>query len=215
MKNFLVLLFASFLIISCSDEKKTITEVNDNNQNKTDHQSQSEEQDTIQNQATGKVISIDKVQIGMTISEMKKLYPTAKFEAEPVYNYGVDGEGMGVLVKEKGKKLFFVWTLEGEEKINEVIILTPEIAIDNGIRVGMSLKEFLTKYPEQMYPEQKLAIDMIDNEIEFSFIKGKNYRVEFLTTDSTRVADYNYDAPEPEFIRVKNPSAKIDRISVN
>src|SRR5688572_7020008 len=70
---------------------------------------------------------VDKIHIGTTIDEMKNNYKYAEFKLESVYEYGVDGEGMGIVVIEKGERQFFVWTLEGQEKIHGITILSPSI----------------------------------------------------------------------------------------
>ncbi len=51
-------------------------------------------------------------------------------------------------------------------------------------------------------------------QIRICSVQEPGYSVEFLTTESSRVADYNYSESEPEFISVKRPTAKTDRISV-
>lgn len=154
-------------------------------------------------------IMVDKIYVGMEMDEMKRLYPKAEFIEEPIYMYGVDGESNGIVVVVDSERLFFVWALEERTQINAIAILSPKIKIDGDVHVGMSLADFLKKYPNR-----PLEIDVIDNNYEFTFVEDLGYRVEFLTTDSTRVAEYNYNAPEPEFIRVVRPEAKVDMISI-
>jgi hypothetical protein len=155
------------------------------------------------------VILVDRTYLGMTIDELKKEYKNAEFKNEPVYKYGVDASEDGILVIENKKPLFFVWTMEGENLIAGIIILSSKIIIDEIVHVGMTYAEF-KKYK----PDSKLAIDMIDNSIEFGYVSDLQYRVEFLTTDSTRVGEYKYDGGEPEFIKVVRPETKIERISL-
>jgi hypothetical protein len=155
-------------------------------------------------------IQVDKAYIGMTITELKNAYKGAEFIEEPVYEYGIDGESKGLVVKQNDERLFFVWTMQGEDKIHGMTILSGSIIIDNNVQVGMTLKSFMDKYPST-----KVHIDMIDERYEYLHVPSISYRPEFLTTDSTRVADYDYEQPEPEFKGIKNPNALIDRISVN
>jgi hypothetical protein len=107
-------------------------------------------------------------------------------------------------------RLFFVWTLQGEEKIHGMTILSDSIIIDENVHVGMTLKSFMDKYSEAT-----VQIDMVDERYEYLNVPRLSYRPEFLTTDSTRVANYDYEQPEPEFKSVRKPEARIERISVN
>jgi hypothetical protein len=154
-------------------------------------------------------IKVDKIHIGMTIQEMKSLYPGADFIEEPLFKYGVDSENNGIKVAVNGESLFFIWTLEDNDTINGIEILSQNIAIDHDVHVGMTLEDFLRKYPDS-----KLAFDELSLDYEYIQVPGLDYRVEFLTTETTRVADYNYSGNEPEFVSIKRPAAKIDRISV-
>ena len=155
-------------------------------------------------------LKVDKIHIGMTIREMKALYPGAEFAEEPLFKYGVDSENDGIKVAINGESLFFVWTLEDNDTINGITILSQSIVIDLDVHVGMTLGDFLKKYPTS-----KLFIDVLSSDFEYISVQEPGYSVEFRTTESNRVADYNYSESEPEFISVKRSSAKIDRISVN
>ena len=155
-------------------------------------------------------IQVDKAFIGMTISDLESVYKNAEFLKEPVYEYGIDGESTGLVVKQNNERLFFVWTMQGEDKIHGMTILSDSIIIDKNVHVGMTLESFMGKYPEAT-----VHIDMIDERYEYINVPELSYQPEFLTTDSTRVAEYDYEQPEPEFKSVSNPNARIERISVN
>ena len=199
MKNILfIILIPLFLIIFYNNTALKI--------NKTDFDSISELQSK---QYTQTKLYVDKIHIGMTIQEMKDVYTSANFIEEPVYKYGIDGESNGLVVEENGNRLFFVWTLENENEIRGITIISKDIKIDNNVSVGMTLAEFIKKYPEAT-----LAIDLIDNKYEFSYVAKLKYRIEFLTTDSTRVAEYSFGEGEPEYIKIINLKKKVDRISV-
>jgi hypothetical protein len=151
---------------------------------------------------------VDKIYIGMTISEMKNLYSNAEFIEEPLYLYGVDSENSGIKVVQNGDKLFFVWTMQNENTIKGITILTDKIHIDDGIHVGMTLEEFLKKHPDH-----DLKIDELSQEdFEYIHIPKLDYTIEFWTSDSNRVA--NYSNPDNKFISIRRPQAKIDRISL-
>jgi|26BtaG_2_1085354.scaffolds.fasta_scaffold03051_7 hypothetical protein len=199
MKNILfIILIPLFLIIFYNN---TALEIN-----KTDFDSISELQSK---QYTQTKLYVDKIHIGMTIQEMKDVYTSANFIEEPVYKYGIDGESNGLVVEENGNRLFFVWTLENENEIRGITIISKDIKIDDNVSVGMTLAEFIKKYPEAT-----LAIDLIDNKYEFSYVAKLKYRIEFLTTDSTRVAEYSFGEGEPEYIKIINLKKKVDRISL-
>lgn len=199
MKNILfIILIPLFLIISYNNTALKI--------NKTDFDSISKLQSK---QYTQTKLYVDKIHIGMTIQEMKDVYTSANFIEEPVYKYGIDGESNGLVVEENGNRLFFVWTSENENEIRGITIISKDIKIDNNVSVGMTLAEFIKRYPEAT-----LAIDLIDNKYEFSYVAKLKYRIEFLTTDSTRVAEYSFGEGEPEYIKIINLKKKVDRISV-
>jgi hypothetical protein len=204
MKTLLSIILVTLILTSCDNqesksqsEKQVNSDTNalegTNRQPKKDHK-----------------LKVDKVYIGMTIKEMKDTYQDSEFIEEPVYEYGIDGESFGIVVKRKNERLFFVWTLQGQDNIHGITILSDSLTIDKNVHVGMSLNDFMEKYPNAT-----VNIDMVDNRYEFLFVPELNYRVEFLTTDSNRVAEYDYEQPEPEFKEIKRPNATIDRISIN
>lgn len=154
------------------------------------------------------VTKVDQVYIGMTIQELKETYKNATFIEEPVYEYGIDGDSNGLVVEQDNERLFFVWTLLGKDEIHGITLLSESLKIDDDVHVGMTLEAFRDKYPNI-----PVNIDMLDDRYEYLYVPEHEYRVEFLTTDSTRVATYDYDQPEPEFKAVKRPHATVDRIS--
>ena len=152
-------------------------------------------------------LKMDKIYIGMTIQEMKDIYSNAEFIEEPLYRYGVDSEDPGITVTQNGEKLFFVWTMQNENKIHGITILSDKIQIDNGIHVGMTLEDFLKRHPDQ-----NLRMDELSQEdYEYIHVPVLDYQVEFWTNDSTRVATYS--KPDLIYISIRRPEAKIDRIS--
>lgn len=156
-----------------------------------------------------KSIIVDKIHIGMTIQEMKNLYADFEFKEEPLFNYGIDSEENGITVINEGISLFFVWTMQGNDTITGIEILSDKIIIDNGVHIGMTFEDFIKKYPKS-----KIAIDELTMDYEYIHVPGLDYRVDFLTTDSTRVAEFNYSTTEPTFISIKRPKTKIGRISI-
>lgn len=166
--------------------------------------------DTNRRPIAGQKLKVDQIYTGLTIKEMKDIYKDSEFIKEPVNEYGIDGDSFGLVVRRNNERLFFVWTLQGQDIIHGITILSDTLRIDKNVHVGMSLKKFMQKYPNST-----MNIDMLDNRYEYLFVPELNYRVEFLTTDSNRVAEYDYEQPEPEFKEIKRPNATIDRISIN
>lgn len=166
--------------------------------------------DSINYRNTHDTIFVDKACVGMTISKLKTIYKDLIFVEEPMFFYGIDSEAKGLLLKKDKKPFIFVWTKENSDTINGITILTDQIIIDKDVHVGITVKDFFDKYKNA-----KLQIDAISNETEFGFVmNGLNYRVEFLTTDSSRVGLYDINQVEPEFIKLKRLDAKVDRIGV-
>ncbi len=144
----------------------------------------------------------------MTIQEMKEIYSNAEFIDEPLFLYGVDSEEPGIAVVINGEKMFFVWTLQNENTIHGITILSDKIQIDDGVHVGMTLEEFLIKHPGH-----ELRMDELSEEdFEYIHIPEHDYMVQFWTTDSNRVG--NYSKPNLIFISINRPNARIDRISL-
>jgi hypothetical protein len=201
MKKTSALLTIIYLVFSCTPEVK-------------EYDNTFSEKDTALTQKTISSFEqkdmIGKAYIGMTIEELKQAYQTAKFKEEPLYMYGVDSENNGLLIVENEEPLLFVWTLEDNNKVHGISVLSPQIKIDSDVQVGMTMGKFKEKYPNAT-----LAINMIDDSYEYSYVKGINYMIEFTTTDSTRVGTYDFSSAEPEFISIKRPEAKVDRISIH
>jgi hypothetical protein len=198
---FITILFAGLL--SCSS-KQPVESKSDNKDTVLSKDSVAVDPTTDDNNH----VNVDRAYIGMTIADLKKEYSSAKFKKEPVWNYGVDGGGDGLLVITNDDPLFFVWSMQGEDKIAGITVVSPTISVEPGVHVGMMFKDF-----QKIKPEAKLAIDMI-SDMEFSYVSNLNYRIEFLTEDANRVGKYNNYGAEPEFLSVAKPDTKVDRISV-
>ena len=195
-----ILILTVFIWTSCSHEtQKTVDEVKTN-----------AKVDSLNPKISYDTIFVDKTYVGMTITKLKSIYTGYEFAEEPLFDYGIDGGGNGLIVKKDKKPFIFVWTKENTDTINGINILTDQIVIDQNVHVGITAKDFIDKYKNA-----KFEIDAISNDIEFGFILNNlNYRVEFLTNDSTRVGEYDMTQPEPEFIKLKRPEAKVVCIGV-
>jgi hypothetical protein len=152
---------------------------------------------------------VGKTYVGMSLAKLRQVYKDLEFVKEPLFMYGVDSDEKGWLLKKDHKPFLFVWTQEGSENIHSITILSDEITVDGNVYVGMSMGDYFKKYPKA-----KLGIDAISYDIEFAYVENAQYRVECLTTDSSRIGVYNMNEPEPEFIKLLKPEAKIERITV-
>jgi hypothetical protein len=195
-----ILILTIFICSSCTHEtQKTVKEIKTNIV--IDSSNQKTSYDTI---------FVDKTYVGMTLTKLKAIYKNLEFIEEPMFFYGVDSEENGWLLKKDNKPFIFVWTQENSDIINGITILTDQIIIDNNVHIGITVKDFFNKYKNA-----KLQIDAISNDTEFGYVMNNlNYRVEFLTKDSNRVGEYDLTQAEPEFIKLKRPDAKVERIGV-
>lgn len=201
MKNKLTtLILTIFIWTSCSQETKKSTEDVISNV----------KVDTLIPKISYDTIFVDKTYVGMTLTKLKSVYKDLDFVEEPVFFYGVDSEENGLLLNKNNKPFIFVWTKENTDTINGITILSDQITIDDNVRVGITITDFFNKYKNA-----KLQIDQISNETEFSSVMSNLlYRIEFITTDSNRVGEYDMTQAEPEFIKLKRPDAKVERIGV-
>jgi hypothetical protein len=148
------------------------------------------------------------VRIGISVDELKKLYPKAVFKKLPSDGYGNTVKEQGLLVVENKEPLFYVVHAKGKKNIAGLTLLTPGIRIEEGVHVGITYEQFMKKYPES-----ELTIDVYENNMECIYVPEKRYRVEFATSDSNRVGNYDMTGPAPEFKNVARPKTKIARIS--
>ena len=152
--------------------------------------------------------SIGKAIIGMSLDELRQVYSDCTFEERPVHEYGIDGESNGLLVIRGSKPFLFAWTNDGEDRIKGLVAIADNLSTPNGYKVGMTSGEILQKCP-QCY----VSPDMLDSRIEYVPLPGKEIRLEFLTTDSTRIGHYRYYDAEPKS-RILKPDFKVARISI-
>lgn len=148
------------------------------------------------------------VRIGMSIDELKELYPKAAFKKLPSDGYGNAVKEQGFLVVENKVPLFYVLYPKGKKKITGLTLLTPGIRIEEGVHVGTTYEQFIKKYPKS-----ELTLDAYEDNLECIYVPQKRYRVEFGTADSNRVGNYDMSGPSPEFKNVARPKTKIARIS--
>lgn len=148
---------------------------------------------------------LNQVKIGSTLSEFRTILTDFQFDKAPLYNYGVDSESLGILVSLNNENLIFVWTKYQTDTINEIIVLHPDIVIDNKIKVGSTLKNYL-----DYYPQAKIELDAVNEEYEYAYLPEQDFIVEF-TDRQNPIATYNDDFTANQVI---NLDRTIDRIRI-
>jgi hypothetical protein len=149
------------------------------------------------------------IYLGMTLEQAKALYPNGTFEEVPVYEYGMDASYNGLLIEDHRGPLMFLHPDEVSDTIIGISLLSPKLTVGKDICTGMSVSEFIERYPNAT-----IEIDAIDNSIEIGYVAKESFRVEFLTTDSTRVGLYELVNGDPAFRGIQRPDARIDRIMI-
>jgi hypothetical protein len=197
MPNYLQILLSAAVLFSCSS----------NEPNHSQKEIEIETATTITAQ-TEKGTELITPNLGMTMDELREKYNDCEFIEQPVFKYGIDGESLGLLIRKDNEDLFFAWPIPGENTVNGITLLSPSFVIDGNVHVGMSVKSFFEKYQEAT-----IHIDMIDENYEYINVSSISYRPEFLTTDTNRIANYDYDQPEPEYKSLARENARIERIS--
>ena len=148
---------------------------------------------------------LDEIYIGMTITEVKLKLTDYNFVDRPIYEYGMDSEEKGVLVKIDNDDILFLFKKYGTDSICDIMILSSEILVDGKIKVGDTAEKFLN-----LYENVKFELDVVQEEFEYAYFPNSNFQIEFITTDENRVCKYdNYKSIE--LIDIKR---KIDRILV-
>jgi len=154
-------------------------------------------------------VFVDKAYVGMSLNKLRAAYKGQSLIKEPAGNYGIDGGGNGWLLSIDKEPRFFVWATDDNDTIAGIVIVSEKIKIDGDVHVGMSLQDYLNRYNQT-----QMAIDQITY-FELAYVKNLKYSLEFHTTDTNRVAEYEDTEFEPIFKKFKKLNAKVDRISVN
>jgi hypothetical protein len=132
---------------------------------------------------------VGKVKLGMTLTQMRSLYKGFKFEEQEVADYGICGGGNGIRVSFGDEQLFFVWCLDGKNKIREIIVLNKKYYTSNGIHVGMSVSELL-----KVDPDTRFRMNYLDSS-ERSFNKESNVHIIFSDEYDT-IGKYSEKCPD-------------------
>ena len=149
------------------------------------------------------------VRIGMIVDSLPVKYPEYEFQEKPVFEFGVDGEANGWLAVKDDKPQFFVWMLDGENKVHGIVVLCDRFVTDNGLKVGTTVEEILEKYPEV-----EIQRDGLDPNMEFINIEDKKITLHFVNQEGEYIGEYDTDNPD-ETSRSFDLDRKVDRIYVN
>lgn len=154
--------------------------------------------------------SVDRISYGMTFEQVKKEYPNATFSEVPLSRYAVDGGGDGTKVSIDGKDQFVFWLdWQDTTTIGGIIVLSEDIFLDDGVRVGLTVEELLT-----IYPDIETTIGIFGEEIAFRMEHW--HWITFDRDEENPVAEYIEDEAygEPKFVRFINQMGRIHHLTL-
>ncbi len=158
---------------------------------------------------------IGEIAIGMTLEEVKLVYPNVQFiQKENIYGSCADAK-TGYEVWNDNELLGFIITkpadkIEGEEinYANQIIVqflvFSAKFNFEK-ISINNKVSEVL-----KMYPKANVRIDLL-TEWEHIYIKDLNIELIFKTDENNRIGIYKNE----EFVQLKNGKAKANFIQVN
>lgn len=162
---------------------------------------------------------IDKIAIGMSLEELKLVYPNAQIsqkkniygtcaDAETGFEISNDDQILGFALS-KPKRENSADKPEGEsidyanEKIISFIVVSPSFNFGK-ININSTVSEIL-----KIYPQSNVRLDLL-SEWEHLFIKELNIELVFKTDETNRMGIYENE----EFVKINNGKAKADFIQV-
>lgn len=149
---------------------------------------------------------LEVVKVGSKISKIQSSLNGYQFKEESLFNYGVDSESTGISILLDKQKLIFIWSKQNSDKIHEIIVLSPDVAIDGNISVGPTIEELL-----RFYPDSEIQLDALNQESEFAIPKDSFFYAEFNEPAKQKVAEFNEDY---SIRKIRNLQAEIDRIRI-
>jgi hypothetical protein len=151
---------------------------------------------------------VDRINIGMTLDEVKEQYPVAKIDSVEAWYYGIDGGGHGYEVVLNDSVLFFFWLHWERNDVTGIVVISEQIEMEDGAHVGMIFTEFLNKYPNA-----KTHVGLLTSREAYE-VKTLGYTVQLGLNRENYVAKYEWDEAEPTFLHYVNTSGKIERIVI-
>ena len=199
------LLLLAVVVVACSKNEKPAAEVKEPAQA---HPQEKLAPETVAPQLI-KESTVGLAKIGMTTEELRQQYPQYTFQDKPVYEFGVDGEGKGLIAMQNDQPQFFVWTLDGENTVHGIVVLSEGFVTEDGLKVGTTIEQILEKYPEA-----EIQRDGIDPNMEYINIEDKKITLHFINPPDQTIGEYETDNPD-ETSRSFDLDRKVDRIYVN
>ena len=144
------------------------------------------------------------IAIGMTLQDVTLVYPYISFiEKENIYKTCADDSSFGFEIWDGNEVLGYANNNIQDNKIKSLIVLSPRFFFGE-INTNTTASEVI-KY----FPKANVRIDSL-TEWEHIYIKELNIELVFKTTETDRIGKYKNDT----FIKLKNPSTKVDFIQV-
>jgi hypothetical protein len=152
--------------------------------------------------------SVCGLSIGDSIQPIIQNNKDFEFIKKSVSNYGIDGDGNGILVKYKSDTLFFLWDKEDSlMQIGGFVILNNKIKTLNGISIGSRLFDCVVKYND-FYLQRNSMVPII----EYYGVEEPDckisYIIEFTNDSKNWVGKYKSDSDESEKTRSFNSYRK-------
>jgi hypothetical protein len=128
--------------------------------------------------------TIGNARLGQTIKDFKETFKDYQITTVPVWNYCVDGGGDGLLVSRDKEPLIFVWTMQGNDSIHSISVMSDKFHTKSGIRPYMTAGQLLKYYPTLTVQRSMLCegTEVFGDKLGLVF--------EFASSDSTTVGFY-------------------------
>lgn len=122
--------------------------------------------------------SIGGISLGMKLADVQRLYRDAKFTP-------FDMEGRyGIRIIEEGNAILEMYSKDDYKHIYSISALSPRFSADNGLKVGMTLNDYLSIYPNT----KRLIVNEMTGEY---YLKPSDLKSSNKDTDSTVYIEMN------------------------
>lgn len=145
---------------------------------------------------------------GQPISGLEQSLPQLTYAKEGVNKYGIPISDSGTVGILKDDTLFMVWARANRPYIEEIVVLSPQVVVNQNLRVGMNAGEVLEKYPGV-----KLEVDLGTERAEFGCITEIPACVYFNSWAQARVA--SYDSISGAYTGIRVDSVEISSIRID
>lgn len=144
------------------------------------------------------------ITIDMKIDKALKKMKEKEFTFEEVNSndWGFGGGSKSWLIKKNGEEMLVLIPDFISHRLKYIIILNPIFSLNNGLKINMSVKDYLTVYPNSIF-----SVNLM-NDYEESY--NDKLMFIFLTNDNNRIGIYEEIESSSKAINKKN--AVINRI---